>query len=133
MNINKKIREIRKQPENVRMKYVYISVTLSMILVIVIWLFSLKLELRDINSVSTSTINNVKNIQSKNSDLTETIKPPSAFSPETESKNNINKNEEEDRENNSINDNQFNQNNQSINESEKDNTQNNEDKIGNLD
>ena len=43
MNISKKIEQIRRQPEHVRMRWVIGSVAVSMFFVFVIWLFSLQL------------------------------------------------------------------------------------------
>lgn len=42
MNINKKIEEIRKKPEHIRMQYVWGAVFISMVFIFIIWLFSIK-------------------------------------------------------------------------------------------
>jgi uncharacterized membrane protein YvbJ len=42
MDINKKIEEIRKKPEHIRMRYVWGGVAIVMILIFIIWLFSLQ-------------------------------------------------------------------------------------------
>ncbi len=41
MNINRKIEEIRKKPEHVRMRYVWGGVAIAMFFIIIVWLFSL--------------------------------------------------------------------------------------------
>jgi hypothetical protein len=42
MNINRKLDEIRKQPEHIRIRYVWLMVAVSMFLIILIWIFSFK-------------------------------------------------------------------------------------------
>jgi heme exporter protein D len=41
MNINKKIEQIRHQPEHVRVRYVWICVAISMLVVLMFWFFSI--------------------------------------------------------------------------------------------
>lgn len=41
MNINRKIEEIRRQPEHIRLRYVWGSVAISMLIIIALWIFSL--------------------------------------------------------------------------------------------
>jgi hypothetical protein len=41
MNISEKIAAIRREPENVRMRYVWGSVALSMLIIFSIWIFSI--------------------------------------------------------------------------------------------
>lgn len=40
MDIERKIEEIRRQPEHIKLRYVYIFVAISMVFVIAIWFFS---------------------------------------------------------------------------------------------
>lgn len=47
MDINKKIEEVRKQPEHVRVRYVFGAVAVVMFFIIIIWLFSLQDTFRD--------------------------------------------------------------------------------------
>jgi hypothetical protein len=66
MDINKKIEEIRKQPEHIRMRYVWSGVFVVMFLIVIIWLFSLQETFR--NSVpapdkSTSPLDQWGNIK----------------------------------------------------------------------
>jgi Tfp pilus assembly protein PilN len=42
ININRKLEEIRQQPEHIRMRYVWGAVAVSMFLIILIWIFSFK-------------------------------------------------------------------------------------------
>lgn len=42
MNINKKIEEIRMQPEHIRMRWVWGAVGISMFFIFIVWLFSLQ-------------------------------------------------------------------------------------------
>jgi len=42
MNINRKIEEIRRKPEHIRMRYVWGAVAIAMFFIIIIWLFSLQ-------------------------------------------------------------------------------------------
>jgi len=41
MNINKKIAEIRLQPEHIRMQYVWGCVAISMLIIFSVWIFSI--------------------------------------------------------------------------------------------
>lgn len=41
MNISEKIAAIRREPENVRMRYVWGSVSISMLIIFAIWIFSI--------------------------------------------------------------------------------------------
>ena len=50
MNINRKLDEIRQQPEHIRIRYVWIMVTISMFLVILIWIFSFKSAINSTSS-----------------------------------------------------------------------------------
>mgnify|MGYP006936277095 CR=1 FL=1 len=43
MNLIKKIEEVRRQPEHVRMRYVWTCVAISMMFVVFLWLFSIKI------------------------------------------------------------------------------------------
>ena len=52
MDINKKIEEIRQQPEHVRIRYVWIAVAVSMFFIILIWLFSLNESFKKTNPAS---------------------------------------------------------------------------------
>ena len=42
MGINRKIEQIRQQPEHVRLKYVWFSVTICMLVIILVWIMSTK-------------------------------------------------------------------------------------------
>lgn len=42
MNIHKKLEEIRRQPEHIRLRYVYGALAVSMFFILIIWLFSVK-------------------------------------------------------------------------------------------
>jgi hypothetical protein len=42
MDIYEKIEEIRRKPENIRIRYVWAMVAIGMLFVLIIWLFSLK-------------------------------------------------------------------------------------------
>jgi Tfp pilus assembly protein PilO len=42
MDINKKIEEIRRKPEHIRMRYVWVAVAITMLFVFIIWIFSLQ-------------------------------------------------------------------------------------------
>ena len=46
MNISKKIEEIRKKPEHVRLRYVWGAVVVSMFFIILIWVFSIKQNIK---------------------------------------------------------------------------------------
>lgn len=47
MNIEKKIEEIRAEPEHVRIRYVIGAVVISMLFVIIIWIASIKQTFQD--------------------------------------------------------------------------------------
>ena len=40
MNIERKIEEIRRQPENVKLRYIYALMAISLVFVLLIWFFS---------------------------------------------------------------------------------------------
>ena len=46
MDINKKIEEIRKKPEHVRLRYVWGGMFLSMMIIVIVWVFSLRENFR---------------------------------------------------------------------------------------
>ena len=50
MNINRKLDEIRQQPEHIRIRYVWFMVIVSMFLVILIWIFSFKTAVKSTSS-----------------------------------------------------------------------------------
>lgn len=52
--IEKKIVEIRKQPEAVRMRYLLLCLGVTMFFVVIIWIFSLK---ESVNNVSNQELN----------------------------------------------------------------------------
>lgn len=61
VNLSEKIEEIRKKPENVRVKYVWGCVAASMLLVIMIWFFSIAAMLKkDTPKPETDNIENLK-------------------------------------------------------------------------
>lgn len=41
MDLNKKIEQLRQQPEHVRVRYVWICVVISMFVVLIVWFFSI--------------------------------------------------------------------------------------------
>jgi hypothetical protein len=49
-----KVKEIRKQPEHIRMKYVWICMGISMFIIIFIWLLTMKTTILNIDSPATS-------------------------------------------------------------------------------
>jgi hypothetical protein len=50
--IEKKILDIRNQPEPVRMRYLLMSLLVTMFFVVIIWIFSLKESVRDISNTN---------------------------------------------------------------------------------
>ncbi len=47
--INRKIEEIRRKPEHVRVRYVFVFVALSMTLVVLLWIISIQANLSSLN------------------------------------------------------------------------------------
>lgn len=50
MDINKKIEEIRQQPEHIRLRWVWGAVAVSMFFIIIVWIFSLSDSIGKIKS-----------------------------------------------------------------------------------
>lgn len=55
--IEKKVADIREQPEHVRMRYVWLAVSVAMFLIIFIWLVSLRTSFLQIHNDPTSQQN----------------------------------------------------------------------------
>ncbi len=56
MDINKKIEEIRQQPEHIRLRYIWGLVAISMLFIVTIWVFSLKESAKKLHSEDTSNL-----------------------------------------------------------------------------
>ncbi len=56
MNLEEKIKEIRQQPENIRLRYVWGAVIISMFFIVIIWILSLKTNSINNNSQNDNTI-----------------------------------------------------------------------------
>lgn len=46
MNLERKIEEIRKKPEHIRLRYVYGMIAISMFFIILLWIFSFTAEIK---------------------------------------------------------------------------------------
>lgn len=93
MNINKKIEELRKAPEHVRLRYVWIAVAITMFFVVIIWLFSIGEKLQvmpppesdsSLQNKLDEAKNNMPSLQDylKNSGATTDGSPANEISPE---------------------------------------------------
>jgi hypothetical protein len=69
MNLQKKIEEIRQQPEPVRLRYVVICVAISMSAILILWVFSLRTSFRQIEE---------KPLEKSFESLTESVTPQEA-------------------------------------------------------
>jgi len=75
--IEKKVDDIREQPEHVRMRYVWLAVSIAMFLIIFIWLVSLRTSFLQIHNDPTSQQNiddikkRINELDSNNSTATE--------------------------------------------------------------
>ncbi|XLQ20563.1 MAG: hypothetical protein ACKUBY_02145 [Candidatus Moraniibacteriota bacterium] len=53
--IEKKVEEVRQQPEEIRIRYVWGSVAITMFFVIFIWLLSMKINFLQVSNTNEST------------------------------------------------------------------------------
>jgi len=104
MGIMDKVEEIRKKPENIRLRYVWFFVALSMIFVIILWIFSLQASKQESQSANSkgnpfdSDILNQFREQKKALDATQqnmqnslsTLENTAPSSPQADSQNNQN-------------------------------------------
>jgi len=49
MDLAKKIEEIKRKPEHIRLRYVWFFVAMSMVVVLFVWFFSLKIQMAQFN------------------------------------------------------------------------------------
>lgn len=66
--IEKKVDNIREQPEHIRMRYVWLAVGVTMFLVIFIWLVSLRTSFLQINT-NTKSQEDIDNIKKRINEL----------------------------------------------------------------
>ena len=59
--IEHKIKEIRRQPEHIRLRYVWGSVVVCMVAIIVIWFLSIKVNFMDLDGSVGEATNDTKN------------------------------------------------------------------------
>jgi Tfp pilus assembly protein PilO len=69
MNISEKIEAIRRQPENIRLRYVWICVAVSMFVIILVWIFSISSMLAEEKKNSPQTPTDVQNLGQQLQDL----------------------------------------------------------------
>lgn len=67
--IEKKVHEIRKQPEHIRIRYVWGLVGAAMLIVIFIWIISMKISFLNINN-NPQTQESINDLQKRMSDIT---------------------------------------------------------------
>jgi hypothetical protein len=60
MDLNKKIEEIRRKPEHIRLRYVWGSVAISMIFIVIIWIFSLNESAKNMHPLETKNLPDIK-------------------------------------------------------------------------
>jgi hypothetical protein len=60
MDLNKKIEEIRQQPEHIRLRYVWALVAASMFVVVLIWVFSLGESFKKIQPIDAQNLPDLK-------------------------------------------------------------------------
>jgi|GEM_PF-670460 len=66
LDINKKIEEIRRKPEHIRIRYVWGLVAVSMVFILIIWIFSMKNSFQGRSSSDNSQDNVVIPAQPQN-------------------------------------------------------------------
>lgn len=100
MNISKKIEEIRKQPENVRIRWVIICVSVSMIAIFAIWIFSMTMMFRkdaktEAITGSSGLENQLQDIKKQSESLKDYINTPLTIDDPTSNANNVPKTEKD--------------------------------------
>lgn len=60
MDLGRKIEEIRKKPEHIRIRYVWTFVAVSMLFIIIIWIFSLSESFKKIKPLEGQTFPDLK-------------------------------------------------------------------------
>lgn len=70
--IEKKVKEIHKQPEHIRMRYMWLSLSIAMTFVVIIWLMSIRINFNKarMDEKSQSSVQNIQTqIQKIDQDL----------------------------------------------------------------
>ncbi len=77
--IEKKVHDVRKQPEHIRIRWVWGSVAVVMIFIVFIWILSMRINFLNVNS-NLETQNSLNDFQKHIGDIKNTLPPDDTVS-----------------------------------------------------